>query len=91
MSQGVCLLDEALNLARQEMAALEGGAYDKAVELAERRGEVTSMAWHMLDDSQADEYRALAKKMHENEMFVVPKPMSINELEKLLVDFGINN
>lgn len=58
MSQGVCLLDEALNLARQEMAALEDGAYDKAVELAERRGEVTSMAWHMLDDSQGDEYRA---------------------------------
>jgi len=58
MSQGVCLLDEALNLARQEMAALEDGAYDKAVELAERRGEVTSMAWHMLDDSQAEEYRA---------------------------------
>lgn len=58
MSQGVCLLDEALNLARQEMAALEDGAYDRAVELAERRGEITSMAWHMLDDSQADEYRA---------------------------------
>ena len=58
MNQGVCLLDEALNLARMEMAALEDGAYDKAVELAERRGEVTSMAWHMLDDSQADEYRA---------------------------------
>ena len=57
MSQGVCLLDEALSLARQEMVALEDGAYDKAVELAERRGEVTSMAWHMLDDSQAEEYR----------------------------------
>ena len=28
MSQGVCLLDEALNLARLEMAALEDGAYD---------------------------------------------------------------
>ena len=40
-----------------EMAALEDGAYDKAVELAERRGEVTSMAWHMLEDSQADQYR----------------------------------
>ena len=58
MNQGVCLLDEALNLARLEMAALEDGAYDKAVELAERRGEVTSMAWHMLEDSQADQYRA---------------------------------
>ena len=40
---------------------------------------------------QADEYRTLAKKIHDNEMFVVPKPMSINELEKLLIDFGINN
>ncbi len=40
---------------------------------------------------QADEYRALAKKIHENEMFVVPKPLSINELEKLLIDFGIAN
>ena len=58
MNQGVCLLDEALNLARLEMAALEDGAYDRAVELAERRGEVTSMAWHMLEDSQADQYRA---------------------------------
>ena len=57
MNQGVCLLDEALNLARLEMAALEDGAYDRAVELAERRGEVTSMAWHMLEDSQADQYR----------------------------------
>ena len=57
MNQGVCLLDEALNLARLEMAVLEDGAYDRAVELAERRGEVTSMAWHMLEDSQADQYR----------------------------------
>ncbi len=57
MNQGVSLLDEALNLARMEKAALESGAYDKAVELAERRGEVTSMAWHMLEDSQADQYK----------------------------------
>ena len=39
--------------------------------------------------SQADEYRSLAKKMSENEMFVVPKPLEINELEKLLIDYGI--
>ena len=43
MNQGVCLLDEALSLARQELAALEDGAYDKAVSFAERRNEVTSM------------------------------------------------
>ncbi|MCK5492745.1 MAG: nitrogenase reductase, partial [Candidatus Omnitrophica bacterium] len=39
--------------------------------------------------TQADEYRALAKKMDENKIFVVPKPMEIEVLEKLLVDFGI--
>jgi nitrogenase iron protein NifH len=41
--------------------------------------------------TQADEYRALAKKIDENEMFVVPKPLEIEELEKLLIDFGIAN
>jgi nitrogenase iron protein NifH len=38
---------------------------------------------------QADEYRALAKKMAENETFIIPKPLEINELEKLLIDYGI--
>ena len=38
---------------------------------------------------QADEYRTLAKKMSENENFVIPKPLEINELEKLLIDYGI--
>ncbi len=41
--------------------------------------------------AQADEYRALAKKIDENKMFVVPKPLSIEELEELLIDFGIMN
>ncbi len=40
---------------------------------------------------QADEYRALAKKIDENKMLVIPKPLSIDELEKLLIDFGISN
>ncbi len=40
---------------------------------------------------QADEYRALAKKIDENKMFVIPKPLPINQLEKLLIDFGIAN
>ena len=40
---------------------------------------------------QADEYRSLAKKIDENKMFVVPKPLEIEELEKLLIDFGIAN
>jgi nitrogenase iron protein NifH len=41
--------------------------------------------------NQADEYRALSKKMDENEMFVVPDPMTIEELEDLLVKYGIAN
>jgi nitrogenase iron protein NifH len=41
--------------------------------------------------SQADEYRTLAKKIENNQMFVIPKPLEIEELEKLLIDFGIAN
>ncbi|HYH01865.1 MAG TPA: nitrogenase iron protein [Bacillota bacterium] len=40
---------------------------------------------------QADEYRKLAKKIDENKMFVIPKPLSIEELEELLIEFGIAN
>ncbi len=43
------------------------------------------------EHKQADEYRSLAKKIDENKMFVVPKPLEIEELEKLLLDFGILN
>ena len=38
---------------------------------------------------QADEYRALAKAIDENELFVIPEPLEIEELEKLLIEFGI--
>lgn len=38
---------------------------------------------------QADEYRALAANIDKNEMFVVPKPLEIEALEKLLMDFGL--
>lgn len=40
---------------------------------------------------QADQYRALARKIDENKMFVVPKPLSIPELEELLITFGLFN
>ncbi|WP_371681628.1 nitrogenase iron protein [Chroococcidiopsis sp. TS-821] len=39
--------------------------------------------------SQADEYRALAKKIKENEKLTIPTPISMDELEELLVEFGI--
>ncbi len=40
---------------------------------------------------QADEYRALARKINDNQMFVIPKPLEIEELEKLLIEYGIAN
>ncbi|HHE31394.1 MAG TPA: nitrogenase iron protein [Chlorobaculum parvum] len=40
---------------------------------------------------QADEYRTLARKIDENEMKVIPNPLSIDELEQLLIEFGIAN
>jgi nitrogenase iron protein NifH len=38
---------------------------------------------------QADEYRALARKIEANEMQVIPKPISTEVLEKLLIDYGL--
>ncbi|MGL1959299.1 MAG: nitrogenase iron protein [Colwellia sp.] len=38
---------------------------------------------------QADEYRTLAKKIVANELFVVPNPVTMDELEDLLMEFGI--
>jgi len=38
---------------------------------------------------QAEEYRTLARNIDQNEMFVVPKPLQIAELESLLLDYGV--
>jgi nitrogenase iron protein NifH len=38
---------------------------------------------------QADEYRQLAKKIVENKKFVIPTPITMDELEALLMEFGI--
>lgn len=38
---------------------------------------------------QAEEYRKLARAIDNNEMFVIPKPLTIPELEALLMDFGL--
>lgn len=38
---------------------------------------------------QADEYRALAKAIDDNKMFVVPKPMTQERLEEILMEFGL--
>ena len=38
---------------------------------------------------QADEYRALARKIVDNKKFVIPTPLEMEELEELLMEFGI--
>ncbi|MBF0162974.1 MAG: nitrogenase iron protein [Magnetococcales bacterium] len=39
--------------------------------------------------AQADEYRSLAQKIINNKKLVVPKPLTMDELEELLMEFGI--
>ena len=43
---------------------------------------------HDKDCAQADVYRQLAKNIEENEMFVIPKPMSMQELEDHMMEYG---
>ncbi|HOG93303.1 MAG TPA: nitrogenase reductase, partial [Opitutaceae bacterium] len=39
--------------------------------------------------AQADEYRTLARAIDQNKLFVKPKPLSIQELENLLMEYGL--
>ena len=41
--------------------------------------------------AQADEYRMLAKKIDTNQNFVIPTPLEIEELESLLIEYGVAN
>jgi nitrogenase iron protein NifH len=41
------------------------------------------------EHKQADEYRALAKKIEENKNLVIPTPIEMEELENLLIEFGL--
>lgn len=41
--------------------------------------------------TQADQYRALARAIDKNEEFVIPTPITQDELEKLLIEHGIAN
>jgi nitrogenase iron protein NifH len=38
---------------------------------------------------QADEYRALARKVIDNKKLVIPTPLDMEQLEDLLMEFGI--
>jgi len=56
-----------------------------------QRAEIRRMTVIEYDPScaQADEYRTLAKKIIDNKLFVIPKPATMDELEELLMQFGI--
>jgi nitrogenase iron protein NifH len=41
------------------------------------------------EHKQADEYRQLARKIAENKLLVVPKPLQMDDLEDLLMEYGI--
>lgn len=41
------------------------------------------------DHPMADEYRTLAKKIEENRKLSIPTPLTMDELEQLLVEYGI--
>jgi len=40
--------------------------------------------------AQADEYRNLAKAIDGNDMFVIPKPLAMEELEGILIKYGVD-
>jgi len=61
---------------------------DNAVQHAELRRMTTIE--YAPDSKQAHEYRALAKKIHENAgKGTIPTPITMEELEEVLMDFGI--
>ena len=41
------------------------------------------------NSQQADEYRQLAKAINENDYFIIPKPMSQERLEEILLEYGL--
>jgi len=60
---------------------------DNDVQRAEIR-KMTVIDWNSAC-AQADEYRTLARQIDENELFVIPKPLEIEQLESLLMEFGL--
>jgi nitrogenase iron protein NifH len=60
---------------------------DNDVQRAEIR-KMTVINWNAACP-QADEYRMLARNIDQNQMFVIPEPLEIQQLEELLLDFGV--
>jgi len=60
---------------------------DKAVQHAELR-RMTVIEYDP-EASMANEYRTLARKIDENQMKTIPTPIEMDDLEQLLMDFGM--
>lgn len=61
---------------------------DNIVQHAELRRQ--TVIQYAPDSKQAEEYRTLAKKIHDNSgQGTIPTPVSMDELEQMLLDFGI--
>jgi nitrogenase iron protein NifH len=61
---------------------------DNVVQHAELRRQ--TVIQYKPDCAQADEYRTLAKKIHANSgKGVIPTPVGMDELEDMLMEFGI--
>ncbi|QDV63292.1 Nitrogenase iron protein 1 [Crateriforma conspicua] len=60
---------------------------DNDVQRAEIR-KMTVIDWNK-ECPQADEYRTLAGNIDKNDMFVVPKPLEVEQLESLLLEYGL--
>ncbi|TWU67407.1 Nitrogenase iron protein 1 [Crateriforma conspicua] len=60
---------------------------DNDVQRAEIR-KMTVIDWNK-ECPQADEYRTLASNIDKNDMFVVPKPLEVEQLESLLLEYGL--
>jgi nitrogenase iron protein NifH len=56
-----------------------------------QRAEINKQTVMQYDETlpQASEYLTLSKKIQENDMFTVPTPITQDELEDLMRDFGI--
>jgi nitrogenase iron protein NifH len=60
---------------------------DNVVQRAEIRKK--TVIEHDPSSAQADEYRELARKIEENKSFVIPKPLTQDRLEHILLEFGL--
>lgn len=76
MSQALDLLDDALEMARKEKSALEEGAYENAIELAQERNKITGMAWNSMKAGEENAYRS--------------KLLEISNLQAQLAKFAMN-